>query len=348
MNFSSTFFRATTFVLAGFGQLTLTSTAAPVPNPVTGDIFLAFRASGGEGTGDSYILNLGTDSVFRNAAAGSSFTISGLGNIAADLTAQYGVGWHTREDLFWGIFGHRTSPSSIVYGSRERAPVTSDSTAWSALDLLGRNSTDSKIATVLDGIGGYRSRQATANSAVATFQPNPEPDEALYRTQVGTPRTSNFGSVSGWSSIEGDFGGGTSGTALDLFRVAGQGVTRVGKFTINAAGTVTFTAPSGTPSNVDTDGDGYSDSEEAIAGTSPTNGSDFFQVKSLTTSAGAVGVSFNTVSARTYKVLYSVNLSGSWQEIHSVAGGTSPYIFTDSDPVRTARPKGFYKVSVTR
>ena len=334
--------------MASLASSILPSVAAPVPNPVAGDIFLAVRAAEGDGSSDSYIVKLGPDTTFLNAAAESSFTVTGLGAIAVDLAAQYGADWHTRGNLFWGIFGHRTSASSIIYGSRARKPVTSNSTSWSALDLPGRNSTDSKITNVLDGIGGYRSSDATANSPVATFQPHPEPDEATYETQAGTPRSHDFGSVSGWTSIEGNFGSGASGTALDLFRIAGEGVTRVGKFTINTAGTVTFTAPSAAPSNVDTDGDGYLDSQEILAGTSPTNGSDFFRVQSLAKSTGAVGVSFNTVSARTYKVFYSEQLTGSWLEIHSVAGGTSPYTFTDTDPVRTARPKGFYKVSVTQ
>jgi len=111
---------------------------------------------------------------------------------------------------------------------------------------------------------------------------------------------------------------------------------------------ITFTAAPAAPTNVDTDGDGFLDSQEIAAGTSPTDSSDYFRIRSLAPSAGSVGVSFNTVPARTYKVFYSESLAGEWLEIHSVTGGTSPYTFTDTDPVRTARPKGFYKVSVTQ
>lgn len=337
-------------VLAGLAIPITSLTAAPIPAPVAGELYLAFRAGGRDGASDSYIIKLGADTTFRNAAAGTSFPVSGLGNIAADLTSSYGPDWNTRDDLFWGIFGVRSSASSIVYASRERSPAAAESIAWNALDLISRNSTASQITSVLESIGGYKGREATANSAVATFQANGS-NASSYAKQVATPGTTDFGSLSEWSSVEGNFGGGASATALDLYRIAGSGVTRVGKFTISNAGVVTFTAPAAAPTNVDTDGDGQPDSEEALAGTNPADPSDFFRIQSVVLSSSAATVTFNTVPARGYKVYYREDLGvGSWELIGEVTGGASPefYQFVDTDPVRKARPRGFYKIGVNQ
>ncbi len=148
-----------------------------------------------------------------------------------------------------------------------------------------------------------------------------------------------------------NFGGGISGTALDLYRIAGSGVTRVGSFTISGTGIVQFTAPTTPPVNVDSDGDGFLDSQEILAGTHPNNATDFFHVRSLTGVPGGAGLAFNTIPARIYQILYSESLStGSWEPIQTVTGGASPALFqyTDTDPVRKARAKGFYKVSVSQ
>jgi MYXO-CTERM domain-containing protein len=59
---------------------------------------------------------------------------------------------------------------------------------------------------------------------------------------VATAGTTDFGSLSGWSSIEGDFGSGTSGTALDLYRIGGSWVSQLGTFTLTDAGVLNFTA----------------------------------------------------------------------------------------------------------
>lgn len=221
--------------------------AAPVPAPVSGDLYLAFRAEGGTGGSTSYIVKIGQDTVFRSAAADTSFNVPDLGNIGADLAATYGANWNSRSDLYWGIFGVRPSASSILYASRERNPVTEPAADWPLLDLTGRNTTASQITSVLESIGGYKELDATANSSVAALQPNSS-DASSYNKQVATPGTNDFGSLSEWTSVEGSFAAGSSGTALDLFRIAGSGVTRVGTFSLNNSGVLNFKAAgSGAP-----------------------------------------------------------------------------------------------------
>ena len=138
--------------LAGLALTTLLASATTVPDPVSGDLYLAVRASGGDGAADSYLVKLGQDTTFRNAALGSSFTVSGLGDIAADLVAKYGATWNTRGDVFWAVFGVRPSTNSILYASRKRSPVATIATAWPTLDATGRNTTASQITSVLEGL----------------------------------------------------------------------------------------------------------------------------------------------------------------------------------------------------
>ncbi len=124
--------KAAGLALAGIVLTTLPATAALVPNPQSGDLFIAFRASGGQGAESSYLINIGSDLTYRNAAAGSSFDLS-LGNIAVDLIAAFGADWSTRDDLYWGVFGTRAAASSVLYGSKARADINTPSAAWASI-----------------------------------------------------------------------------------------------------------------------------------------------------------------------------------------------------------------------
>ncbi len=333
--------------LAGFALSILSVSGATVPNPVSGDLFLGFRASGGLGGSQAYIVKLGrdTDAVFT-----TSGNITSVGNVGNDLTAKYGANWKTRDDLYWGVFGVRgLSGIPTLYASRERNTISTPATAWNPLVFSERSSTGNRINSVLNGLNGYRASTATANSTVGTFQNN-STEGSSYNFQVATAGTTDFGSLSQWQSIEGTFAFGTSGTALDLFKLTGDGdvgtnpTTLFGTFTINDSGVIRFTLPTVTPVDVDTDGDGFLDSEEAVAGTSPTNGADFFKVQSVVFGPSETTVSFNSIASRTYKIYYSQDLSpGSWTLIATQTIG--PY--SDTDPVRRARPKGFYRVIVS-
>ncbi|MFD0895794.1 hypothetical protein KBB96_02330 [Luteolibacter ambystomatis] len=345
-------YRSALFVLAS-SVLAVTSAQAvnpAVPDPVTGDVFLAFRASDGQGSATSYLVKLGVDTQFTTAAAGSSFDVSGLGNIGEDLKATYGDGWNTRADLFWGIFSFRPNNGNpIIYGSRERTQVNVRSTAWPTLVQQSRSSTSNQISAVIQNIGGYKGRLSTDNSLIATFQTN-SADASSYNKQVATAGTSDFGSLSQWSSIEGSFGNGEAGTILDFHRIAASGVTTVGSFSISASGTIHFTNVVPTNPNTDTDHDGVTDANEAIAGTNPNDSTDFFRLQSVAPAGDGIHVNFNVVASRTYTVEYSQTLAaGSWESIGTYAAtGAAPHTFLDTDAVRRSRPTGFYRVRVSQ
>lgn len=323
-----------------------------VADPVSGDLFIGFRATANLGSTKSYLVKIGLDTQFTQAPAGTSQNVAIPGSIVEDLRATYGEDWNNRPDLFWGIFGYRpNSGSPIVYGSRERSSPNTGSSPWAELTLQNRTSTFNQISPVLVGIGGYRGQTSTSNSTVAILQPN-SASASSYNTQVGTPSTSDFGSVSEWSSIEGSFANGEGRTVLDLFRVAGSGVTRVGSFSINQSGVVHFSnvIPSNFDPNADSDGDGVTNGNEAIAGTNPSDGADFFKVTTVARANDGVHVDFNTVAARNYQIEYSETLlAGSWIPVGSYtasSGGT--YQFLDVDLARRAKAKGFYRVRVSQ
>ena len=345
MKFQPTNSRSAFAILAGLAISLGSLSAAAVPNPASGDLFLGFRASGGTGGSDAYIVKLGKDTDVVFTVSGD---ITSVGNVGADLVFKYGAAWKTRDDLYWGIFGvRRLSAVPTLYASRERNSVATPATVWTPLVYSERTSAGNRINSVLNGVSGYRFSTATANSTVGTFQSN-FGQEASYNFEVATAGTSDFGSLSQWRRIEGSFVSGTAGTTLDVFKLTGDGdvvknpTTLFGTFTINDSGVIHFTLPAAV--DIDTDGDGFLDSEEAVAGTSPTNAADFFKVQSVVYGTSGTTVAFNSIAARTYRIYYSQDLSaGSWTLIATQAGG--PYI--DTDAVRRARPKGFYKVIVS-
>ena len=216
-------------------------TAATVANPSANDIFLGFRASGGTGASTSYLVNLGQYSQFSGATPGSTISLSGIGDIGADLAATFGANWSTRQDLFWGVFGVGSSASATVYASREEPAPGAASAPWPLLNSTTRSSTYSQINSVINSIGGYRGSESTTNSTVAALQTN-SGQASSYNYQVATAGTTDFGPVSQWSSIEGDFGSGVAGTRLDLFRINSSTVSTPGSFSISSSGGLSFTA----------------------------------------------------------------------------------------------------------
>lgn len=230
------------FVLAGAALSAVSAQAAAVATPAIGDLFLGVRASGGQGAAVSYVANIGSDLTYRNAPAGTSTDIASLGGIGADLAATYGTNWASRNDLHWSIFGARQSVNSTLYASREQNPAGSLTLAWPELTQTARNATATSVIDVISGIGGYTGSESTSNSTVAIWQTN-SGSASSYNNQVAALGTTDFGSLSQWTSVEGDFGDGASGTALDLYRIASSGVTLVGTFSLSGSGVLHFTTP---------------------------------------------------------------------------------------------------------
>lgn len=347
MNFSRLSSRAAFLAAAAVAIFPATfSHAATVPDPVAGDVFLGFRASDGLGSPVSYLVKLGPDTSFRNAAQGSEFDVPGLGNIGADLTATYGADWSTRADLSWGIFASRVAVSSTVYASRARTTTGEISPAWPALQQTSRNATAQTIVDVQSSVGGYQGSEATANSAVATLQTNTSQDSSYFK-QVATQGTTDFGSLSQWTSIEASFANGPTGAALDFFRISSAGSSHIGTFTINAGGTVHFTAVPLPVSNTDTDGDGFKDADEQAAGTSPANAADFPLTLISVTASGPRIQSATAAANQTYTVEYTESPGTvPWATVstHATGAAAAPVDFVDTDEGRRSKGRGFYRI----
>ncbi|MDB6135252.1 MAG: hypothetical protein JWM59_3495 [Verrucomicrobiales bacterium] len=321
--------------------------AAPVPVPAVGEVFVGFRTSSGEGSSTSCLIKLGADTLFRNAAPGTTLEVTGLGSPGTDLTATYGNSWSTRSDLYWGIFASRVSASSVVYASRPRTTPETPAEPWPALPQISRNATAQSIVDVLSSIGGYQGSEATANSPVATLQNNTAEDSSYFK-QVGTPGTTDFGSLSQWTGIEAGFGGGPAGAALDLFRISSTGSTFVGTFTISAAGVITFTNVVTAEPNADTDGDGFSDAIETLAGTNSASAADYPRSQVSVTAEGPRIQTATAAVNRTYTIEYSETLepANSWISVgtHATGATAAPVDFVDTDAGRRAKARGFYRV----
>jgi len=200
----------------------------------TGDLLLAFRASAGQGQNESLLVNIGPSGTFTGAGANDVINLS-LGNLGTDLVNQFGANWHERTDLSWSVFGANNPAvtTAELFASRAQLTFGTNATAWPGIsNNANRVTTRSAIVSVANA---FDLLDATTNSTVAALQTNSS-DVSSYSRQV-TFGSFDFGTVSQWTNIEGNFGAGSE--ALNLFRVLSS-TTNLGKFTISEAGQVTF------------------------------------------------------------------------------------------------------------
>ena len=94
----------------------------------------------------------------------------------------------------------------------------------------------------------------------------------------------------------------------------------------------------------DSDGDGFTDADEAVFGTNPQDPNSRFIVTSTYPSAATMRLSFPTLATRTYAVESSANLTN-WAQVGSYQGtGTTIHSDIAINPLDAAR---FYRVRVT-
>lgn len=91
----------------------------------------------------------------------------------------------------------------------------------------------------------------------------------------------------------------------------------------------------------DSDGDGMSDVDELIAGTSISDSNDYFRVESVITTGSQTTLGWNAKDGRSYSIWWAATLSDDFQSVHS---GIHYPVGTYT--VQQTEPKGFYLMKV--
>ena len=217
-----------------------------------GDLLLAFRQTGNTQT---YMVDLGSATSFRDATSASSLGITG---IAADMTATFGSGWYTDSTVF----------ASIVGGNSLSTPLTGDGTGgtiptfFNRSIYVGKSGTGSSsdtpfntlAASTVSGMsstigatfgGVFAAGSATTNNTAGTFIPTSTTND--YTDLVPSGGASNyFGGLT--TSTEGN-----ANSTFDLYRIlanrtnsvdtpSGNGVSQYqGAIALSSSGVVSFT-----------------------------------------------------------------------------------------------------------
>ena len=234
----------------GVASILQTANAAPLIYNAD-DLFLGFRSS--NSTTD-FLINIGQASIYRDAAPGVPFSLS-IGSIAADLSAVFGANWNSasRPDIFWGVVGTPGGSAAVgsdatntLYATTQQNPLGS---ATSTPAAPGSNSAQAAVANRFVALSqGYLSGVDSNGGVTPAVNPAGlrQDGTAAGSWQVFNggvqPATGNSFSYFA-NGIEGDFGSGNEGSAIDLYRISKNpsGVASLeGRFTINDAGLVTF------------------------------------------------------------------------------------------------------------
>ena len=232
---------------------------APANAAVTftaGDLILAVRSAT---EGQTLMVNLGA-SAGANGTGGyrnQTTDIPVVVNIGLDLDANF-AGWQTRSDVTWSIFGVRANttiagdpnntgdPGQTIYVSRAEVPVGVQETAWGVAGQTITGTNHSAAAGSMVGVqsefaGGTDTGDPFTNATILLVS------QTLYDATA----TATWGAFVANGGTVGNFGAGTAGTALDLFRSLGTttganptGTVRVGSyegtFRINDLGVVSY------------------------------------------------------------------------------------------------------------
>ncbi|MES2475623.1 MAG: thrombospondin type 3 repeat-containing protein [Verrucomicrobiota bacterium] len=332
--------------------------AALVVQATQGDVLLAFRNTADSSSG-SYLVNVGSVSQFVSASPGSTTTLSAIGALGADLQTFNAtdeennlIPWHTNSNVVWSAFSRNSADNNAIFISRPRPLIAVKSNSYAPRSGYVHNTALGEISSVI--VQGYNTKSATPGNPRGAFQTSPLTGSTSYYAQVATEARQDFGT---WATVEKDFGAGAATSAIDLYvhrlgpSIASLGtVTYLGYFTITSSGVVKFTAPSAPdPFALDSDGDGFSDGDEALAGTDAQSAASYFNLSAPEVVPGT-STTFNlpTIALRKYTIQYNDDLAGPWQNVHvHLSGsGSEPLLFIDTDPIRIGHNQGFYRAFV--
>lgn len=340
-----------------------------------GDILVGFQATGGTGSGNNYVYNLGQGPDFRSATT----TVS-VGTIGTDLTQVYGAAWFTRTDLFWTIAGVRTNApfgpeaSAVVNGDPARTLYISKGASGLGTSSPHATFTSGAVNTgatrMIDVQNGFRTTNGTIERTPTAGSNGRGVIQGTGDINSWSSRVDNTPFTIFTSNVKQAFGTAGSLSYLDLYRIlgrndlagiaepAGVGVSVLqGTFTIDAAGAIKFEPPS-TASGYDTwadsfslmgadrafdadlDGDGLDNGAEFVVGGHPRVGADADKVPTLTAGGGVAEFVFRRVDASVYlgsAAEYDADLLGPWTTATNGAGGVTVTVVNDGFAVGVDR-----------
>lgn len=210
--------------LASVALLTIPASAQQPTVYNDGDLFIGFRSPADT---NNYLINIGQPGQFRDAAPGSTITLS-LGNIGADLTTVFGANWFSRTDVFYALIsgrfvGNGVDPDNTLYTSNPNATsfnrrsnnaqsATSTLTTQLGEAYAGNIDTVNSNGGLIQAAGGpnsYASFQPGGpNSGGISFQAfNPSnegiPSQSLFFNRLAPSSTQNVpGQVLGSFSLD--------------------------------------------------------------------------------------------------------------------------------------------------
>ena len=160
-----------------------------------GDLIMSFQATGGIGSDQTVVANLGAGYSFRDLNSNSPNVI----NIGSLLSSTYGDDWFDREDLYYCIIGNYAAGASPANPGGLGAPVVNGD-ARNAI-YVGRSKTDNDPTTynaysfAASALGGVGTQVQTYNATVAT---------ALVSTPAATIPTSANSTIEDFTTPAGN------------------------------------------------------------------------------------------------------------------------------------------------
>jgi len=240
-------FKNNAYLAAFSAVLAASGLQAGAATVAAGDLIVGFRATGGQGSGTTYVISIGQAASYSNIPApitvGDTGSTVFRGNIGQDLTDIYGSNWSSRTDIQWGIVG--STSSSDIYASRAQVGPTVPA-AWTISTSSQRGVVSNGIKNVIGiGIfGGLDDSAATSNSAFASAESTSYQNN--WRQYMGPGGTAGSAGSTGnvdfggpWTSGNGIEGTLSQGLALYHITDSSAGVYE-GTFSIAPSGQISF------------------------------------------------------------------------------------------------------------
>jgi hypothetical protein len=205
---------------------------------LAGDLLMGVRATGGQGIGTTYVVNIGQASGYRDATTFGAVSVPG--NFTQDLATIFGANWYARTDLQRGIAG--TPSNSVTVGGDEAATMyasksqTIPGDPGGAAPTIAGLAARTAVSTTMIGMQqGFAAYAASGNSSAGTIQLDTDSNDwRSYMASGGdSSRTTGNRDFGGFANIEGSVT-----QQLSLFRLNGPDNvgTFEGSFSLNQGG----------------------------------------------------------------------------------------------------------------